>query len=189
MKKRLLLLILLFGNIALWSQTRHEVELVVGVTKELSLPLISDMDGTNLLALPLSFQFTDKNYLVMMLGNGNPLEKEQSVWLFSSQKNVKWLIANNKNVSATKEFQKRYFDMNVFFNSLPNSVQLFNGYKFDNDYEVISKNPKAVIFQMNKDTKEISLFLTFYVSKPDKKFANMLFTKAKIIEVKLKIKN
>jgi hypothetical protein len=186
MKKQLLISIFFWGNFALWSQTRHEVELSMGYTKEISVQLISDIDGKELLALPISIQFTDKEYLVMMLGNGNSLEKEQSVWLFSSQKNIKWLMENNKNVSATKEFQSHYSDLSIFFKS--NHAQLFSGYKFDNEYEVIKGNPKPVIFQINKGVKEISLFLTFYVSKPDKKFSNMLFTKAKTIELKIKVK-
>jgi len=188
MKARLLIVVLFLGNFVLWSQTKHEIELVVGRTNEFSLQLISDIDGKNLLALPISLQLTDKDYLVMMFGNGTPLEKGQNVWLFSTQKSLKWLMENNKNVSATKEFRSRYSDFNIFFNSQFNTVQLFSGYKFDSDYEVIKGNPRPIIFQVNKDTKEIVLFLTFYVSKPDKKFANMLFTKAKVVELKIKIK-
>ena len=188
MKTRLLILILFLGNFALRSQTRHEVELVVGTTKELLLPIISDIDSKNLLVLPVSFQFTDKNFLIMMLGNGNPLEQEQSVWLFAAQKKIKWLMETNKNISATKEFQSRYADLNVFFNSLSNEIQLFAAHKFDNEYEVVKRSPKPVIFQVSKDAKEIVLFLTFYVSKPDKKIADMLFTKAKVIELRIKIK-
>jgi len=188
MKTRLSVLAFLLGSLTLWSQTKHEFELVAGSTKAISMQLISDIDGASLLILPISFQFTDKGYLVMMLGDGNPLEKGQNVWLFSAQKTLKWLMTNNKNISATKEFQNRFSDFNLFFNSPFNGVQLFSGYKFDNDYEVISGNPKPVIFQVKEDTKEISLFLTFYVSKPDKKNPCMLFTKAKIIELKIKIK-
>jgi len=188
MKTRLLILILFLGNFALYSQTKHEVELVVGRTTELSIPIISDIDGKKLLSLPVSFQFTDKDYLIIMLGNGTPLEKEQSVWLFSSQKSLKWLMEKDKNVSATKAFRNRYFDLNLFFNNPSNNLQVFDRYRFDSEYEVVKGNPRPVIFQVNKDTKEISLFLTFYVSKPDKKFPNMLFAKAKIIELKIKIK-
>ena len=188
MKTRLLIFALLLGNFTLWSQTKHEFELTVGGTKELSLQIISDLDGQNLLILPASLQITDKGYLVMILGDGNPLQKGQCIWLFSAQKTVKWLMQNNKNVAATKEFQSRFFDLNVFLNSPFNNVQLFGGHKFDNDYEVVKGTPKPIIFQINnKEAKEMSLFLTFYVSQPDKKVPNLLFTKAKIIELKIKI--
>ena len=189
MKKRLfLLLVLFFGNFSLWSQAKYEVELAAGWTKELGMYIVSDLDGKELFILPVSLHLTDKGNLIMMLGNGNPLGKEQSLWLFSSQKNLKWLMANNKNVSATKEFQNRFFELNIFFNTLSNNVQLFSGHKFDNDYEVVSGSPKPVIFQVKPETKEMTLFLTFYVSKPDKKCSSMLFTKAKIIELKIKVK-
>ena len=188
-KKHLFLVLILFwGNFSLWSQTKYEVELAAGWTKELGMYIVSDLDGKELFILPVSLHLTDKGNLIMMLGNGNPLGKEQSLWLFSSQKNLKWLMANNKNVSATKEFQNRFFELNIFFNTLSNNVQLFSGHKFDNDYEVVSGSPKPVIFQVKPETKEMTLFLTFYVSKPDKKCSSMLFTKAKIIELKIKVK-
>lgn len=188
MKKTLLILILFFGNFALWSQTKYDVELAVGKTKELSLQLIGDIDGKNLLSLPVALQLTDKGYIVMMFGNGEPLQDEQSVWLFSSPKNLKILMANNKNISATKEFQSRYSTLDPFFKVSTDNMKYIRDYEFDTGYETIRRNPKPAFFQIDKNAKEIVLYLTFYVSKPDKKFPDLLFTRAKIMELKIKIK-
>ena len=97
-------------------------------------------------------------------------------------------MEENKNVSATKEFQSRFNNLDMFFNISTHNMKYIRDYEFDKGYEIIRRNPKPAFFQIDENIKEIVLYLTFYVSKPDKKFPNILFTRAKIMELKIKIK-
>jgi len=127
----------------------------------------------------------------MILGNGKQLENKQedrqSVWLFSNEKELKSLIKNNKNVSATKKFKKEYHRLQKF-NFFSTNITYIKEYEFDKGYEIISRNPKPVIFLIDEKAKEkgIELFLLFYVSKQNKQ-NDILFTSTKKIELKINL--
>ncbi len=186
MKKLILITVLLCGNLSLWAQ-KYEVKLKVDNAEEISLELLSDIDGKRLLDLPVALQLTDKNNLVMMFGNGKNIENEHRIWLFSSPKSLESLLKSNKNISATKEFKSRYYDLDMFYNIPANNMQYIRDYEFDNSYEIISRNPKPAFFKIDKNAKEVAVFLTLYVSKSTKKFQDLFLTRAKTVELNIKI--
>jgi hypothetical protein len=188
MKRLIIIAILLSGSLSLWSQ-RYEVKLQVDKPEKISLKLFSDIDGEKLLDLPVTCQLTDKNNLVMIVGNGEYLQNDYCVWWFSSPKKLKYLMKSNKNISSTKKFKRRYSNLNMFYDISDNKMQYIRDYEFDNGYEIVSRNPKPVFFKIDKNAKETELSLTLFVSKPDKKFRDLFFARAKTVELNIKIKN
>jgi len=187
MKRLIFTGILLLAGLTLWSQTK--VELTVDKPEKITLELFSDIDGKKILDLPVALQLTNTNNLVVMFGNGEMLTDGVRLWLFSSPKRLEALMKNDKNISATKEFKRRYNDLDMFYHVPANNMQYIRAYEFDNSYEIVSRNPKPAFFKIDKNAKGIGLFLTIYVSKPDKKFQDLFFAKAKKVELNIKINN
>lgn len=180
MKKLIFIAILLFVDLSLMAQ-KYEVALQIGKQKKEFLEL-SNPDGKKMLKLPVTFQLIDKDNLVVMFGDGESLENDLWVWLFSRNIPLKEFLQKNKNVTANPKFKKANPELGVFYES----KNFKHKYKFDDDYEIIKRNPKPVFFQItdNKEEKELSLYL--YVSEPNKSNLNEL-TKIKTIKITIKI--
>ena len=184
MKTLFPLIIFLLLTLSLHSQTEYEAILKVGESKEIGLKLYSNVDGKYLLDLSVTFQLTGANNLIMMLGNGKPLQNDHNIWLFSPAILLKNFLEKNKNVVAGKEFKNSNAQLNKFYAG--NGFEYMSKYNFDDGYETIKRNPKPVFFQVTDNN--IELYLYFYVSSPNKKNPNLNELTAKVKPVKVTIK-
>jgi hypothetical protein len=142
-----------------------------------------DENNNFLLSLPLTFNLTDKNILVIMVGNDTILNYNQTVWFFSKEICLADLKKKNSTVSATKTFLNQNNELNTVL--LPHrKISLFR--TFDDNYEVIKRNAKPLLLEINDPTAtQITFYPQFYVAKPDAKFPYLLFAKCKVIEIEL----
>ncbi|MDR1521463.1 MAG: hypothetical protein LBS28_01165 [Streptococcaceae bacterium] len=156
---------------------------------------LKDEKGTLLVNLPVTFQLTNKNILIMLLGNDKSLalaDSRRSVWLFESTQKVKKLLNLNKNVKVTKDFKKST-ELNPFFKT-PDGIRQIALYKktgtvFDNGYEIIQGKIKPIIFEIFNNPEEVKFYLNFYIAEIDTKnpYLQTLTAKAKAVTIKLKI--
>lgn len=187
MKKMIFIGILGMLSVSLGAQTKYELSLRVDSTKKELLELINDRDGEKLLDLPVAFQLTNKNNLVILFGNGETLPNEYTVWMFAPAILLKDFLKKNKNVIANKEFANSNSQLGKFF--AEKGLEYLSQYKFDEEYQMIRKIPKPVFFQLTD--REAELYLYFYVSIPNKKDSdlNELIAKTKPIKITIKIDN
>ena len=145
-----------------------------------------DEDDNFLLTLPLTFSITDKNVLIMMVGNDIRLPGEQAVWMFSEDIHLADLLKNDHNVSVTKSFKNRNTELHTVL--LPhNRITLHRS--FDDGYEIVKENAKPVFFDINDSSSNpLTFYLQFYVAKSDSKYPYVFIAKCKPIEVELNIK-
>jgi len=142
-----------------------------------------DEDDNFLLTLPLTFSITDKNILVMMVGNDVKLSGGQTVWMFSEETYLSDLTKSNRNVSATKSFKNRNTKMNTVL--IPHRrITLHRA--FDDGCEIIKNNAKPVFINLNDSSSNPQTFyLQFYVAKSDNKYPSVFIAKCKPIEIEL----
>ena len=185
MKKRIAIIGLLLGS-CLWATAQHKVEITPHKPQGIEVRLC-DMENNFLLNLSLWFSITDKNILVVMIGNDAPMEYGCSVWLFSEEMRLVDLFQKDNNVRATKTFRKQNTVLNRFL--LPHEKMTLQR-SFDDGYEIIKKNTKPVFFEIiNSSFKEALLFsLQFYVAQPGNSIPYLFVEKCKPIEIELIIK-
>jgi len=190
MKKELLLFVILCCSF-MWAAAQLEVELYPNTpvhTKTRLLDCSKEKDDF-LLTLPLTFSITDKNVLVIMVGNDGVLDYGYSVWFFSKEIVFSDLLIIDKNVSPpwSSAWEK--------FNKLLPSHKKITLYRdFDNGYEIVTINAKPIFLELlNPIPGEPLLFsLQFYVSRPPISNNGKPYTfmaKCKPIEIELLIKN
>ena len=189
MKKRVLISGLLLCC-TLWAtaQVKIVLERHKPYATELSLRDADKTEDNFLLKLPVTFNITTKNVLMIMVGGDLPLDYQQTVWMFSKELSYSDLITIDKNVSATKNFKKQN---PVLKKVLPNHAKMALYRTFDNGYEIVQKNAKPLLIEIqNPLPGEVLQFsLQFYVAKPEKKLPHSLFARCKPVEVELRIKN
>ena len=188
MKRGILLIGLLLGG-ALWLTAQTKIELPFHQTKYVEIRLSDNSKTTNdfLLNLPLAFKLTEKNLLLVMVGNDTLLNYGHSVWFFSEEMNFAQLMKKNHNVGAVKPFKKQ----NTVLKTICSSVEKMTLFRsFDDGYEIVKKNMKPVLFEiLNPSSKEpIRFSLQFYVAKPDAAFPYFFIAKCKPVEFELIIK-
>ncbi|MDR2010213.1 MAG: hypothetical protein LBQ22_07005 [Bacteroidales bacterium] len=187
MKVKINIILITFLLFALKTITAQEkVTLSAGGQKQqrITVDLSGSEDNKLLLKLPITFQITDKNILIMILGDGNTFTGKRSVWLFSSEMPFETLQKNNLNVNADKHYKNKYKKFRTFFNS-SEKIKLYK--KFDNDYEIITANPKPVFFQLAENSKSIELNMEFYISQPGKKYPHWFIAKSRQVTIKINI--
>jgi hypothetical protein len=144
-------------------------------------------DSNNfLLTLPLTFSITDKNILVMMVGNDTALLHEQSVWFFSQEIPFADLMKKDHNISASKSFLQKNTELSAVL--LPHrKVSLFR--PMDNGYEVVKKNAKPILFEITETTSQpVIFYLQCYVAQSNSKYPYNFIAKCNPIEIELIIK-
>jgi len=143
-------------------------------------------DNNYLLTLPLTFSITNKNILIMMVGNDTKLTGGQSVWMFSDEIYLDGLLKTDRNVTVTKSFKNRNPEFNTVL--LPNRKITIHR-EFDDGYEIVKKNAKPVFFNINNSTSDpLTFYLQFYVAKSDSKYPYIIIAKCRPIEIELIIK-
>jgi hypothetical protein len=166
---------------------------------------LQEENGYHLVNLPVTFLLTNKNILIMLLGNDEPLASRKSVWLFESTQKVKKLLSLNKNVKVTKNFKKSTEDVEPFFKNSDGELQIALYKKsepvFDNGYEIIQRKIKPLFFEILNNADEVEFYLNFYVANTDtdidtdtdtdtkNPYLQTLTAKAKAVTIKLKIEN
>jgi hypothetical protein len=165
-----------------WASAQKKIVLNAPKMQHVEINLYDESDRF-LLTLPATFNITNKNTLTIMVGGDIELKKNQAVFIFSEDVSIKQLLKMNKNISAKGPFTKK--------NPVLNSV-LFSNRKmslnrdFDDGYEIVKKNAKPVILEINgASSQAITFYLQFYVAKPQKKYAYLIDAKCKLVEVEL----
>jgi len=144
-----------------------------------------DEDDNFLLTLPLTFNISNKNILIMMVGKDTELGNDQAVWLFSKTFSINELMIQDNNVNATKSFKKTNPELSSLL-LLNRKVSLYRS--FDNGYEIVKKNAKPVFFEISGTSQPVIFYLQFYVSKTDNKYPYVFFAKCKPVEIEITIK-
>ena len=166
----------------IWVTAQNKVELRSPKQKHTRTDLY-DENNNFLLTLPLTFSITDKNILIVMIGDDIRISGKQTVWLFSDEIYLANLIKSNRNVSAIKSFKKRN---KKFDTVLVPHRRIALHRKFDDGFEVIKKNAKPVFLNINDPSSDpLTFYLQFYVTKPDNKYPYVFFAKCKPIEIEL----
>ena len=186
-KKFILLVLLLWSCVAVTAQ--YNIEIAPHKPKRIDARLCDDSKTKDnyLMNLPLTFSITDKNVLIIMMGDDASLNYERSVWLFSKDMGFSELQKKDRNVSASKPFKNQNKTLNRF---LPyhEKIRLFR--PFEDGYEVVKKNAKPVFLEIvNASASEKLLFaLQFYVAQADVNFPASFIAKCKPIQIELTIK-
>ena len=142
-----------------------------------------DDDDNFLLTLPLTFSITDKNILIMMVGNDVRPAGGQTVWMFSKETYIADLEKNDRNVSVTKSFKNRN---TILYPVLMPHRKITIHREFDDDYEIVKKNAKPIFFNINNfSSGSMTFYLQFYVAKSDGKYPYVFIAKCHPIEIEL----
>jgi hypothetical protein len=185
MKKIIILILLLCVSYG-WAVAQQKI--VLRAPKQFhTKTYLYDDDNNFMLTLPLTFSITDKNILVMMMGNDTALLHNKSVWIFVDEMYFADLMKNDHNISASKSFLKDNTELNAFL--LPNrKVSLFR--TMDDGYETVKKNAKPILFEINEPiaTQPVTFYLQCYVTQPNSKYLYNFIAKCKPIEIELTIK-
>lgn len=168
------------------AQDKIELSLKNERQKRVELSLRDSDGGTEILKLPVTFHITDKNILIMIIGNDKFLKDNSTIWLFSSTTELKDLIKKNRNVSTIRKFKKSNTELNTFFKNNDN-VMLYK--VFENGYECVTRTPKAIFFSITDLNQSLDLNFQFYVSNLDKKYRNILIAKCSPAKIQIKITN
>jgi len=190
MMKKFILIVLL-----IWSYTevaaQYSIEIAPHKPKKIDARLIDGSKTTDnyLMNLPLTFSITDKNVLIIMMGDDASLNYERSVWLFSKEIGLAELQKKDRNVGASKPFKNQNKTLNRFL-SYHDKIRLFR--PFEDGYEVVKKNAKPVFLEItnpSSTSSETFLFaLQFYVTQPDANYPASFIAKCKPIQIELTIK-
>jgi len=142
-----------------------------------------DEEEIFLLTLPLTFSLTDKNILIMMVGNDIKLMGGQTVWMFSQEMKSVDLEKSDRNVSVTKSFKNRN---TKFYTVLMPHEKITIHREFDDGYEIVKKNAKPVFFKISESSSgSLRFYLQFYVAKSDSKYPYVFISGCNPIEVEL----
>jgi hypothetical protein len=186
--RKIILVILLLCN-CLWLSAQKKIELQPHKPYSMEVRLYDNAktDDNFLMSLPITLNITDKNILMIMLGNDNVLDGEYSVWLFSEETELAELMKKNRNVSATKSFKNKNTTLNKV---LPFHKKLILYRPFDDGYETVKKNTKPLFLELLNPVPNESLkfYLQFYLTAPDKKSPYSFIAKCKPIEIEIIIK-
>jgi hypothetical protein len=169
----------------LWANAQQKISLRAPKQFRTQTYLYDD-NNDFLLTLPLTFNLTDKNILVMMMGNDTALARNQSVWIFSKEISFTDLMESNHNISASKAFLKKNTELNPVL--LPHrKVSLFRA--MDDGYEMVKKNAKPLLLEISETTSQpVTFYLQCYVAQSDSKYPYNFIAKCKPIEIELIIK-
>ena len=170
----------------LWAAAQQKIELRSPKQQHTKMHLYDEANNF-LLTLPLTFSMTDKDVLIMMVGNDIRLADKQSVWIFSEEMYLTDLEKNNRNVSVMKSFQNQNTEFKPVL--LPHR-QITIHREFDDGYQIIKKSAQSVFFRINDSSSnpQLTFYLQFYVAKTDSKYPYVFAAKCKPIEVELFIK-
>jgi len=184
MKKGIAIAVILFSS-SVWMAAQNKLVLHSPKQQHTEAHLY-DEDDDFLLTLPLTFSITEKNILIMMVGNDTRLSEEQTVWMFSKETSGSDLEKTDRNVSVTKSFKNQ----NAKFHTVLMPQRRISLHRaFDDGYEIIKKNAKPVFFSVNNpSSNSLTFYLQFYVAKPNGKFPYVFIAKCKPIEIELIIK-
>jgi len=168
-----------------WATAQQKISLRAPKQFRTQVYLYDD-NNNFLLTLPLTFSLTDKNILVMMMGNDTALLRNQSVWVFHSEMAFADLMKNDNNISASKSFLKKNTELNALL--LPHrKVSLFR--TMDDGYEVVKKIAKPILFEINETTSQpVIFYLQCYVAQKNSKYLYNFVAKCNPIEIELIIK-
>jgi len=166
------------------SFSQEKVQLSINGENRQSINVsLYDSDGGDfLLKFPITFSITDKNILIMMLGNDEYLPNDYKVWIFNYPQNISELINQNRNVGGSKKFIRNNNELLSFLKSNDN-IRIYK--EFDNGYETIIKSPKPVFLRIINKSKLKEMEFQFYVTLNEKKYPDMF--KAKCAPVKIRI--
>lgn len=146
-------------------------------------------NGNFLLDLPLTFHIMkgkERNILFMIVGKELNKRNPQTVWMFRQSMYLDDLFKRNKNLTAHKEFKKKYTAVESFFEHSNNLILI----DFPEDYEMIRAVPKPLFFQVRDIGKPIELKLKFYISTPDKdQTMQVLTAKTGVVKTTINIIN
>jgi len=181
---------IVFASITLlcctWATAQSKIRLQNPKQQRVEVYLYDENDDNFLFTLPLTFNITDKNVLVMMVGDDTRCVNGQSVWMFSENLSLSTLMKKNHNVSATKAFKQRNSELNTVLIS-HKKITLYRG--FDDGCEIVVQNTKPVFFSIQEGTiGTLTFYLQFYVAKSDSKYPYVFIAKCKPIEIELTIK-
>jgi len=189
MTKKCALLVLLLWS-CLWVHAQYNIELEPHKPKKIDARLCdnSKTKDNYLMSLPLTFSISDKNVLIIMIGDDTSLSYERSVWLFSKETDFAELQKKNRNVNASKSFKNQNKRLNRFL-SFHEKLRLFRS--FEDGYEIVKKNAKPVFLEiLNPSTSSETLLfaLQFYVTQPDANYPSLFIAKCNPIQIELTIK-
>jgi hypothetical protein len=170
-----------------WVAAQSKIRLQSPKQQRVEVYLYDENNDNFLFTLPLTFNITDKNVLVMMVGDDTKFTNGQSVWMFSENMPLSVLMKNNHNVGAAKSFKQRNSELNTVLVS-HKKITLYRN--FDNDCETVVQNTKPVFFSIQEASKGVlTFYLQFYVAKSDGKYPYVFIAKCKPIEIELTIGN
>jgi len=189
MMKKFILIVLLIWSCS-EAAAQYSIEIAPHKPKKIEARLIDGSKTTDnyLMNLPLTFSLTDKNVLIIMMGDDASLNYERSVWLFSKDIGFAELQKKDRNVGASKSFKNQNKTLNRF---LPyhEKIRLFR--PFEDGYEVIKKNVKPILLEITTSSSSSETFLfalQFYVTQPDANYPASFIAKCKPIQIELTIK-
>ena len=170
----------------IWVTAQQRIELHSPKQQHTQAYLYDDKNNF-LLTLPLTFNITDRNILIMMAGNDVRLADDYTVWMFSEEMKLADLMNNNRNVNAKQSFQRQNKDFKTVL-APHRQISLFR--EFDDGYETIKKNALPAFFEIKNppSNQPITFFLQFYVAKIEFKTSYFFISKCNPIEVQLVIK-
>lgn len=150
--------------------------------QQLEIGLHDEYGGNKLLDLSLTFQITDKNVLIMLVGDGNRLPDNKTVCLFTERNKISDLQRVSPNILISKNFKNRYSAVLPFFES--NKMKLYK--EFDDKCEIIKKNPKPIFFYLlDQEKLPQTINLQLYVAAEDDKNYQMLISKCVPVTIKI----
>jgi len=154
---------------------------------EVSLRDYAKSTDNYLMNLPLTFNITDKNILMIMIGDDTSLDYDRKVWIFSKDMELTELMKKDKNVNASKLFKNQNKVLNKFL-SYHEKIRLFR--PFEDGYEIIKKNAKPIFLEiLNPSANQTLIFsMQFYITQPDPNYPNFFIAKCKPIEIEITIK-
>ena len=182
----LLKIAFLLLSICLYSQdaiSQYSVTLTKGTARQkIEVDLHNIDGGTRLTKLPLFFHLTDKDVLILILGNDQELENNSTVWLFGNQQEITVFTKEHPLIKIDKNFKKRNPSLNPFLKTEDN-LTLYK--ELPNGFAVVKDAITPVFIKIPKDTRSFSMDLQFYVSN---KSNNTDILTAKCIPVKVQLK-
>ena len=145
MKKKVLLFGLFFLG-CLWATAQHKIEIAPRSPQKIDTRLRDKISNEFLLNLPITLSITDKNVLILMIGNDVPQDNGLSVWLFSKDMDLDELLKKDRNVNAAKAFKNQNKILNKV---LPYHEKMKLYRAFEDGYEVVKQNAKPLLFEIS----------------------------------------